>query len=126
VEPTLRIMVVGASRSRDKFGNKALRAYQKHGHTVLPVNPGAAEVEGLRSYASVRDVPGPIDRVLLYLGPRPAMEVLDDLQARGDIGELWLAPGADDPAVVAKAEQLGLNTVLACSILAVGEAPGRL
>ena len=53
------VAVVGASSSRSKFGNKALRAFRDEGYTVLPINPNESEVEGLRTYASVLDVPGP-------------------------------------------------------------------
>ena len=43
------VIVVGASRSRDKFGNKAVRAYQSQGHRVIPINPSAEEIEGLKA-----------------------------------------------------------------------------
>jgi acyl-CoA synthetase (NDP forming) len=52
--------VIGASSDRRKFGNRALRAYVLQGFTVLAINPNETEVEGLRTYASVLDVPGPL------------------------------------------------------------------
>ena len=55
------VAVVGASSDRRKFGNKALRAFQAAGHRVIPVNPNEREVEGIRSYRSVLDVPDVID-----------------------------------------------------------------
>jgi hypothetical protein len=48
---------------------------------------------------------------------------MGDLAAKG-VGRVWLNPGADDPAVVARAREVGLEPVVACSILAVGEEPG--
>jgi predicted CoA-binding protein len=119
----LRIMVIGASRQREKYGNKALRAYLKNGHEVFPVNPASESIEGARSYTKASDVPGPVDRALIYLHADQALPVLEELARRGDVQEVWLAPGADDPAVVLKSNALGLNTIQACSILAVGETP---
>ena len=55
------VAVVGASNDRGKYGNKALRAYKAEGHHVIPINPNEREVEGIPAYASVLDVPGPID-----------------------------------------------------------------
>ena len=49
--------VVGASTDRSKYGNKVLRCYQQHGRTVYPINARAAEVEGLKAYASLADLP---------------------------------------------------------------------
>ena len=102
------VAVVGASRSRHKFGNKAVRAFRAAGDTVVPIHPHAAEIEGQRAYASVVDVPGPIDMATVYLPPRVAMTVLPELQRKG-IGEVWLNPGADDDAVIDEARRLGLN-----------------
>jgi predicted CoA-binding protein len=116
------IAVIGASTDRRKFGNKALRAYRAQGYTVVPINPHEASVEGERAYPSVRDVPGVIDEATLYVPPAVGVRVLDDIAARG-IGTVWINPGADAPEVVARARALGLNAIVACSIMAVGEVP---
>ncbi len=64
-------MVIGASTNPAKFGNKAVRAYRRQGHIVLPVNPHEPTVEGLAAYADVASPPGPIDRATLYVPPEP-------------------------------------------------------
>lgn len=118
------VAVIGASSNRDKFGNKALRAFAQRGYTVIPINPTETHVEGHPAYRSVLDVPGAIDMATLYVPAPVGMQVMDDLQKKG-IPEVWLNPGADDRAVVAKARALGLKTVQHCSIIAIGESPGR-
>ncbi len=52
------VAVIGASSNRNKFGNKALRAFANKGYTVFPINPNEAEVEGHPAFKSVLDVPG--------------------------------------------------------------------
>ena len=75
--PTPKVVaVIGASNNRRKFGNRALRAYRDQGYTVVPINPHEPEVEGLKAYASVLDVPGPIDMATVYLPPDVAVTVL--------------------------------------------------
>jgi hypothetical protein len=59
----------------------------------------------------------------MYLPASAGLAALDDLAQKG-ISRLWLNPGADDPAVVEKARRLGLQPIVACSILGVGESPG--
>lgn len=120
-EQRLTVAVVGASNDRTKFGNRAVRAYARAGHVVYPVHPREAVVEGLPAFRSVLDIPGRhVDRATLYLPAAAALPVLDEL-ATISVGEVWLNPGADDPAVVARAAELGLRVVQACSLLAVGE-----
>ena len=117
-----RVAVIGASRNRDKFGNKALRAFAKRGYTVIPIHPREREVEGLQAYRSVLDVPGAIDLATLYVPPSVGVRVMDEIAEKG-IADVWLNPGADAPEVVKRARELGLRTTQLCSILTIGESP---
>lgn len=118
------VAVIGASSNRDKFGNKALRAFEQRGYSVIPINPTETEVEGHAAYKSVLDVPGGIDLATIYVPAPVGVRVMDDLAKKG-VPEVWLNPGADDRSVVDKARALGLKTVQHCSIIAIGESPAR-
>jgi len=117
------VIILGASRDRSKFGNKAVRAFRQQGYTVYPVNPKETEIEGLPCYRSVADVPVRPERISVYLPPPVLLGLLPAIAARG-CDELWINPGSESPEVVDEAERLGLNVVQACSILAVGASPG--
>jgi predicted CoA-binding protein len=118
------VAVVGASRDRHKFGNKAVRAFRDAGHTVIPINPHETDVEGERTYASVLDVPGPIDMATVYVQPDVALRLLDEFQQK-QIPEVWLNPGADGDEVLAEARRRGLNVIAACSIIGAGKRPSE-
>ena len=118
------VAVVGASSSRAKFGNKALRAFQAQGYRVIPINPNEAEVEGLKTYASVLDVPGPIDMATVYVQPDVTRRLLDEFAAK-HIDEIWVNPGAEDDEVMAEARRRGLNVIFACSIIGIGRSPSE-
>lgn len=53
-----KFAVAGASTKRHKYGNKVLRCYLEHNYDVIPVNPGADEVEGIACAGSIADLPG--------------------------------------------------------------------
>ena len=116
------VAVVGASRDRRKFGNKAVRAFRHRGYDVIPINPKGGVVEGIAAYASVLDVERAIDVATVYLQPAVGERVIDEIAQKG-IGEVWLNPGADGAQVVARARALGLNPILDCSIVGIGESP---
>lgn len=118
------VAVVGASADRHKFGNKALRAFRAQGYTVIPINPHETVVEGERAYASVLDYPGEIDEATVYVPPMVGVGVMGELARKG-IKKVWLNPGADAPAVIASARAAGLRLVVACSIIGIGDSPGR-
>jgi predicted CoA-binding protein len=119
------VAVIGASGNRNKFGNRAVRAYQQQGYTVVPINPNETEVEGLKAYPSVLDVPGTIDMASFYLPPELGLQVIDDVARKG-IAEVWLNPGAESDALIARAKALHIQPIVACSIVAIGENPYRL
>lgn len=119
-KPTVAIL--GASTNQEKFGNKSVRAHQRAGYEVFPVNPRAREIEGLKCYASLRDVPDPIDRVSVYLPPELGMEELAAIAEKRP-GEVWLNPGAESSELVEKGRELGLNIIVGCSIVDVGQRP---
>ena len=118
------VAVIGASSHRSKFGNKALRAFERQGYRVLAINPNESEVEGHKTFATVLDVREPIDMATVYVHADAGLRVMEDL-AKKKVGEVWLNPGADDPAVVARAKELGLNVIQACSIIGIGDSPYR-
>jgi predicted CoA-binding protein len=116
------VAVIGASNDRRKFGNKAVRAFARQGYDVKPVNPNTATVEGIIAYASITDIPGPIDLVTMYVPSEVGERLLADIASKRP-AELWINPGAESDTLLAKAEALGLQPIVACSILGAGENP---
>lgn len=119
------VAVIGASASREKWGNKAVRAFAQQGYTVYPVHPHEPEIEGWKTYASIGEVPVRPETISVYVAPARLLPILPDIAARG-CDELFLNPGTESAEVLAECERLGLNAIQACSIIAVGVSPGRL
>jgi predicted CoA-binding protein len=119
------VAVIGASSNRQKFGNRAVRAFVQQGYTVIPINPHESNVEGLKAYASVLDVPGPVDMASFYVPPEVGEQVIDEIARKG-ITEVWLNPGAESDALVARARSLNIQPIVACSVVAIGQNPYQL
>lgn len=119
------VAVIGASNDRAKFGNKAVRAYIRQGYTVYPVNPSQTQIEGLKAYASVRDVPGKIDRIAMYVPPEVGIKLLPEI-VDAKPAEFFVNPGAESEELMEKAYALGLEPILACAIADIGDSPSVL
>jgi hypothetical protein len=118
------VAIVGASTDRHKYGNKALRAFEAQGYRVVPINPSGGTIEGHDAYASLLDVPFDLDMVTLYVPPSVGLRVLEDIADR-KVPEVWLNPGSDSAEVIERARALGLDPIVACSILGIGDSPSR-
>ena len=116
------VAVIGASKDRKKFGNKGLRAFLHRGWTVYPVNRREETIEGLQCYASILDVPGPLDRVSMYVPPSVGKTLLQDIAAKAP-AELFFNPGSEDAEIVEAARTLGLRPIPECSIVNLGLTP---
>jgi predicted CoA-binding protein len=111
------IAIIGASNERHKWGNRALRNYVDRGWQVFPVNPHQAVVEGLTSYPSIGDIPVErLGRISLYVPPAIGVALLDEIAAKPH-DELWVNPGAESDELLARAAELGLEPIQACTIV---------
>ena len=46
---------------------------------MVPINPHETEIEGLRAYGSVLEVPGPIDMATFYVPPEVGERVIEEI-----------------------------------------------
>lgn len=118
------VAVLGASADRSKYSNKAVRAYLRQGWKVFPVNPKGGTIEGLTAYTSVDKIAEKVDRVTLYLPPVVGVTALPAIAATKP-DEFYVNPGAESEELVAKAREMGLEPILACSIIEIGVTPAQ-
>ena len=79
------VAVIGASDSTEKFGGRVMNFVVKHGFegAVVPVNPSASTIRGIRAYAAIGDAPGPVDVALLAV---PNAHIASAVEACGAAG----------------------------------------
>lgn len=108
--------VVGATNNEDKFGYKIFKFMKERGLDVYPVNPGITDINGIKCYPSLKDLPIKPGAVDVVVPPRIGEQVVRDCAELG-ISNVWLQPGADAENVVRLAQQLGLNVVYNACIM---------
>lgn len=123
-KPTVAIL--GASTDRSKYGNKSVRAHLQQGYDVYPVNPRGGQIEGLKVYESLADVPVEhLTRISVYLPPSVGIAMLDEIAAK-EHDELFFNPGSESDELLEKARQMGLDPIQACSIVDLGIQPATM
>ncbi len=117
--PTLRrilktcrtIAVVGLSAQWHRPSFFAAKYMQEHGYRIVPVNPRYPEVLGERCYASLRDIPHPVDMVDVFRATDDVGPVADDAIAIG-AKCLWQQLGVRNVEADARARAAGLDSVM--------------
>ncbi|NLF71744.1 MAG: CoA-binding protein [Candidatus Anammoximicrobium sp.] len=102
--------VVGASRNREKYGNKVLRAYLQNQRVVFPVHPSLDEIEGLPAFRDLASLPQVVHGVSIITPPAVTQRIVADAVKLG-IKYLWMQPGAESEQAVQAAEQAGLHVI---------------
>ena len=88
------IALVGASNSPKKYGNKILLDLLGKGHIVFPINKNENQIEGLKSYKKVSDLPLIPSIINFVIPPFEGIEVTKDLVEKG-YDNFWYQPGAE-------------------------------
>ena len=120
----MRIAIIGASKNREKFSNKAVRAYKENHHVVFAVNPNEREIEGLACYNSVFEIPLDIDAASIYLPPALGIKVADDI-IKKKIKKVYLNPGSESDEIIRKLKKKRIQVLQECSIKAIGIDPEK-
>jgi len=105
------VAVVGLSGNPLRASNFVGFYLQRHGYRVIPVNPREPEILGERSYASLRDVPVPVDIVDVFRAPAALPEIARDAVAIG-AKCLWCQFTVINEEGARIAEQGGLDVVM--------------
>jgi predicted CoA-binding protein len=109
-----RIAVAGVSRDEKQPANLIYRRLRDAGHEVFAVNPHADEAEGDPCFASVRDIPGPVDGVVIVTPAGASAGVVEDCIAAG-VPRVWLHRGIGEGSyseyAVATAREHGLAVI---------------
>jgi predicted CoA-binding protein len=80
--------VVGVSRA-EGTGNAIFRKFRDTGYEVFPINPNASELEGVKCYPSVKEIPGGVEAVLVVTSPDISEKVMRDCVEAG-VSHVWM------------------------------------
>lgn len=109
-----RIAIVGVSRRRNHVTRYLLRKLRTPEREIIPVNPVATELHGLRCYPSIGSIPGGVSAVLVVTKPEAAAEVVRECAALG-IKRVWLhrsvGPGSVSEEALQVAREANLTLI---------------
>ena len=111
LETSKTIAVVGLSDKPDRDSYRVAEYLQQHGYHIIPVNPTVDQVLGEKSYASVNDIPEPVDIVDIFRKPEAVGPVVEEAIAAG-AKAVWMQLGIVNEEAAQAAEAAGLQVVM--------------
>ena len=123
---------VGASASTNRPSYFAMKYLLGKGYQVIPVNPGLAgqQLLGQPVYASLSDVPGPVDIVDIFRNSQAALSIAREAIALKDklgLKVVWMQLGVRNDEAAAEAEAAGLRVIMnRCPKIEYGRLSGEI
>ena len=105
------VAVVGLSPKPERPSFGVARALQRFGYRIVPVRPATTSVLGEACYASLRDIPFPVDLVNVFRAPEFVPAVVEEAIAIG-APAIWLQDGVVHEAAALRAQAAGLTVVM--------------
>lgn len=106
-----RWAIVGLSENPSRVAYSMATYLQSLGMPIVPVHPHAEAVHGATGYATLSDIPGPVDVVDIFVRSELAGAVVDEAIAI-DAKAVWLQLGVIDEDAAARAKAAGLDVVM--------------
>lgn len=105
---TLAVVGLSSKPSRPSCG---VAAYMKaHGYDIIPVNPNETSVLGEKAYASLGDVPGCLEVVVIFRRPEYVPEIVESAIRKG-AKVIWMQEGVTSELAAQRARQAGLEVI---------------
>ncbi|MFZ1729139.1 MAG: CoA-binding protein [Bacteroidota bacterium] len=93
------LALAGASRGGKKFGNSILKELRAKGYTVYSVHPEAKEIDGVKCFASLAELPEAVGGLVLVVKPSESEKLVKEAHAAG-ITRVWLQQGAQSQEAI--------------------------
>ena len=107
------VAVIGASRQRGTIGGEIFHNLLSYGFKgpVYPVNPSATDIENVKCYATVEEVPGPVDLAVIVVPAAKVIEVTSACARKGVKALVVISAGFSETGAEGKARQAELVRV---------------
>jgi predicted CoA-binding protein len=110
------IAMVGVSRNPKKFGYAAFKELKEKGMKLIPVNPIADQIMGVKSYPNVKALPSGVNGIIVFTKKDKTAGIIREAKEKG-INNIWIQQMADSKEALDELRDSGINFITGECIL---------
>jgi uncharacterized protein len=110
------IAMAGVSRNPKKFGQAAFKELKEKGMDIIPINPTAEEILGVKVFKNVSLLPDEINGLIIMTKKDQTAKIVKEAKTKG-IRNIWIQQHADSKEALKELEGSGINYITGEGIL---------
>ena len=118
-----RFALIGLSRDPKKFSRAVFKELHAKGFDIYPVNPNMDDVEGIKCYHDVSDLPENVKHAL-FMTPKANTAGAVEHAIHNGLTHIWIQQGAETKDAIEAARQHGVKLVYGACIMMHGNPTG--
>lgn len=104
------VAMAGVSRNPKKFGFAAFRELKEKGMNIIPVNPNATEIHGVKVYPDIKSLPDSVRSLIIMTAKQKTAGLVKDAREKG-IRQIWIQQMAESTEALKELEDSGINFI---------------
>ncbi len=104
------VALIGVSREKQSYSRMLLKAFIDKGFEVFPVNPNETEIDELKCYQSITQLPDSIDAAYIIRRKEVAVDLARELANKG-IKKIWIHVKCDAPNIKELCKEFGVTVI---------------
>ncbi|MCG6188857.1 CoA-binding protein [Maribellus maritimus] len=105
-----KMAMAGVSRNPKKFGGAIFKELKEKGFDLYPVNPNADEIQGVKCFKSVEELPDHVTHLFVVTPKQETLSVVNAAASKG-IKMIWIQQKSDTPEAVKAAADAGIPLI---------------
>jgi hypothetical protein len=105
-----KMAMAGVSRNPKKFGGAIFKGLKEKGFELYPINPNAEEIQGVKCYKSVSDLPAEVEH-LFIVTPKYETDVVARAAVSKGMKMVWIQQQSETPEAVKTIEEAGIPLI---------------
>jgi uncharacterized protein len=104
------VAVIGVSRDPKKFGHAAFKELKEKGMDVIPVNPFANEIFGIKVFPDIKSLPAQVKSILIMTKKEETAKLVREAKEKG-ISNIWFQQKTETPEAIMELDGTTINYI---------------
>jgi len=104
------VAMAGVSRNPKKFGFAAFRELKEKGMNIIPVNPNATEIHGVKVFPDIKSLPDTVRGLIIMTSKQKTAGIIKEAREKG-IRQIWIQQMAESSEALKELDGSGINYI---------------